>query len=46
MLNKIFDNSPDLEGLTFHFDQEWQHQNQSYHQRLKNNGIMLNISRK
>ena len=45
MLNKAFDNRS-VEGLIFHSNQEWQHQHQSYQQRLKNKGVKQSMSRK
>ena len=46
MLDIAFEENLNLEGLTFHSDQGWQYQHQSYQQRLRNKGIKQSMSRK
>ena len=46
MLDKAFSRFPDLQGLIFHSDQGWQYQMQSWHNMLKQRGIIQSMSRK
>ena len=46
MLDKAFEDHPNLEGLIFHSDQGWQYQMRHYHQTLKDKGIIQSMSRK
>lgn len=46
MLDKAFEEHPDLEGLVFHSDQGWQYQMAQYHKSLEDKGIIQSMSRK
>ena len=46
MLNRAFEDHPDLEGLIFHSDQGWQYQMKEYRNALKDRGIIQSMSRK
>ena len=46
MLKKGLKKIKNTENIILHSDQGWQYQNQSYQQRLKNNGIKQSMSRK
>jgi transposase InsO family protein len=46
MINKAFEQYPDLEGLIFHSDQGWQYQMKPYQKWLKDKGIRQSFSRK
>ena len=46
MLNKAFENHPDVKGLIFHSDQGWQYQMKEYRKALKDKGIKQSMSRK
>lgn len=46
MIDKAFENHPNLEGLIFHSDQGWQYQMKPYQQWLKEKGILQSFSRK
>ena len=46
MIDKAFEQHPDLEGLIFHSDQGWQYQMKPYQQWLKDKGIKQSFSRK
>lgn len=46
MIDRAFENNPDLEGLIFHSDQGWQYQMRSYRQWLSDKGIRQSFSRK
>ena len=42
--SKVFAKNNELDGLIFHSDQELQCQHESYQQKLKNRGIIQNMS--
>ncbi len=46
MIDKAFEQYPDLEGLIFHSDQGWQYQMRPYREWLKDKGIRQSFSRK
>lgn len=46
MLNKAFEDHPDVKGLIFHSDQGWQYQMKEYRKALKDKGIKQSMSRK
>ncbi len=46
MLNKAFEDHPDVEGLIFHSDQGWQYQMMEYRKTLTDKGIIQSMSRK
>lgn len=46
MLERAFEQYPDLNGLVFHSDQGWQYQMQEYHKALADKGIIQSMSRK
>ena len=46
MIDKAFEQHPDLEGLIFHSDQGWQYQMKPYQEWLKDKGIKQSFSRK
>ena len=46
MLNKAFEDHPDVKGLIFHSDQGWQYQMKEYRKTLKDKGIIQSMSRK
>ena len=46
MLNKAFEDHPDIKGLIFHSDQGWQYQMKEYRKDLKDKGIIQSMSRK
>lgn len=46
MLNKAFEDHPDVKGLIFHSDQGWQYQMKEYRKALKDKGIRQSMSRK
>lgn len=46
MIDKAFEEHPNLEGLIFHSDQGWQYQMAHYHEALKDRGIIQSMSRK
>ena len=46
MIDKAFQDNPDLEGLIFHSDQGWQYQMKPYQNWLKDKGILQSFSRK
>jgi transposase InsO family protein len=46
MLDKAFENLPDVTGLILHSDQGWQYQMKRYQARLKEKGIIQSMSRK
>ena len=46
MLNKAFEDHPNVKGLIFHSDQGWQYQMKEYRKALKDKGIRQSMSRK
>ena len=46
MIDKAFEENPNLEGLIFHSDQGWQYQMNQYKQWLNDKGIRQSFSRK
>jgi transposase InsO family protein len=46
MIDKAFEDNPNLEGLIFHSDQGWQYQMKQYKQWLNDKGIRQSFSRK
>ena len=46
MLNRAFEDHPDVKGLIFHSDQGWQYQMKEYRKALKDKGIIQSMSRK
>ena len=46
MLDKAFEDHPDIKGLIFHSDQGWQYQMKEYREALKDKGIIQSMSRK
>lgn len=46
MLNRAFEDHPDVRGLIFHSDQGWQYQMREYRKALKDKGIVQSMSRK
>ena len=46
MIDKAFEDNPNLEGLIFHSDQGWQYQMKQYKQWLDEKGIRQSFSRK
>jgi transposase InsO family protein len=46
MLNRAFEDHPDVKGLIFHSDQGWQYQMKEYRQELKDRDIIQSMSRK
>ena len=46
MLNRAFEDHPDVKGLIFHSDQGWQYQMRQYRETLKDKGIIQSMSRK
>ena len=46
MLDKAFQEHPDVEGLIFHSDQGWQYQMRQFTETLKDHGIIQSMSRK
>ena len=46
MIDKAFEQYPNLEGLIFHSDQGWQYQMKPYQQWLEDKGIRQSFSRK
>ena len=46
MLDRAFEDHPDLKGLIFHSDQGWQYQMKEYRKALEDKGIRQSMSRK
>ena len=46
MIDKAFEDYPELEGLIFHSDQGWQYQHKTYMKWLSDKGIQQSFSRK
>ena len=46
MLDRAFEDHPDLKGLIFHSDQGWQYQMKEYRKALEDKGIIQSMSRK
>ena len=46
MLNRAFEDHPDVKGLIFHSDQGWQYQMKEYRKALEDKGIIQSMSRK
>ena len=46
MIDRAFEDNPDLEGLIFHSDQGWQYQMKPYRKWLSDKGIRQSFSRK
>lgn len=46
MLDRAFDDHPDVKGLIFHSDQGWQYRMKEYRQALKDKGVIQSMSRK
>ena len=46
MLDRAYQDHPDISGLIFHSDQGWQYQNERYVTSLKEHGIIQSMSRK
>ncbi len=46
MLNRAFEDHPDLKGLIFHSDQGWQYQMKEYRKALEDKDIRQSMSRK
>ena len=46
MLDRAFEDHPDIKGLIFHSDQGWQYQMKEYRKALEDKGIIQSMSRK
>ena len=46
MIDKAFEDNPNLEGLIFHSDQGWQYQHKQYQRMLAQKGIRQSMSRR